>query len=137
MAISVLPARLAVTLRKLVQARGRRNRLPRGKKEPTVMALEVKTESEVSPALAKAYQRAQGALEKQNYAYASEILRGILLVAPGFEEARLTLRQAQLERIAFKSNIFRQTLALCAASWAVFVKGPMALNKKEDRKSVV
>jgi tetratricopeptide (TPR) repeat protein len=99
------------------------------------MSLTIKKPGEMTNSLQRLYERAQTAMNQQNYGYASEILRNILLAEPGFNEARLTLRQSQLERISFKANIFRQLLAMVTTAWGVFVKGPMALKKEDFAKA--
>ena len=100
------------------------------------MAVSVKQRSEVSQSLQRTYRRAQDAVEKQNYDYAFEMLRNVLLAEPGFEEARFTLRQAQLQRINHTSSIVRQVLAFFKTLWPVYVAGPLALRKGDYAKAL-
>ncbi len=99
------------------------------------MAVTVKRASEVSPSVKKMLAKAEAAVNQKNYGYASQILRGLLLAEPGLNEARLMLRQAQLERIAFTPKLMRQLGAMVKTAWAVLVKGPMLLKKGDMAKA--
>lgn len=93
------------------------------------MGVEVKTRRQVSPALQRTYERATAAINQKNYRYAFEMLRNILVAEPGFNDARLTLRQAQLERVGFASSIGRAFTAFLKSAWGMYVKGPLQLRK--------
>ena len=97
----------------------------------TTPAVETKKPSEIASSLQKMMERAQKAVDQNNYGYACEILRNVLLAEPGLTEARLNLRQAQLENVGFKSNPIRQAMASITTAWSIMVKGPMQLKKKD------
>ncbi len=93
------------------------------------MPIRAKTLNEISPHLREMFEHGKQAIVQRNHVYAFQILRQALQTEPGFVEARIALRQAQLERIDNKANVFRQALAFLRSSWAVFVKGPHLLKK--------
>ena len=100
------------------------------------MAITVKERSEISQSLQRTYQRAHDAVQKQNFDYAFEMLRNVLLAEPGFEAARFTLRQAQLQRVGYSTSIARQITAFLKVAWPLYVSGPMALKKQEYAKAL-
>lgn len=93
------------------------------------MAIPVKEPNDVSPALRKLHERAMDALEKKNYDYAAQMFRELLLKEPGFNEARLNLRQAQLEKIGFTPSPVRRLTAMITTCIPVYVTGPAKLKK--------
>ncbi|NOY83062.1 MAG: tetratricopeptide repeat protein [Kiritimatiellaeota bacterium] len=88
-----------------------------------------RTLNEVSPHLRQMFEHGKQAIVQRNHAYAFQILRQALQAEPGFIEARIALRQAQLERIGNKASVFRRALAFLLSAWGVFVKGPSLLKK--------
>jgi tetratricopeptide (TPR) repeat protein len=95
------------------------------------MAITVKAPNEVSPALRKLNERALTALENKNFDYAMQMFRDLLLKEPGFNEARLNLRQAQLERIGFSVSPMRRITAMVTTLIPVYLTGPAKLKKGE------
>lgn len=100
------------------------------------MPVTVKTSSQVSSAIKKMMTRAEAAVHQKNWGYAFQILRDILLAEPGFNEARLMLREAQLEKIGRQVSMIRQSLATLTTAWAVNVSGPMKIKKGEFAKAL-
>ncbi|MDT8389003.1 MAG: hypothetical protein RRC34_00655 [Lentisphaeria bacterium] len=93
------------------------------------MPVTVKTSSQVSSAIKKMMTRAEAAVKQRNWDYAFQILREILLAEPGFNEARLMLREAQLDKIGRQASAARQLLATVTTAWAINVSGPMKIKK--------
>lgn len=98
--------------------------------------LTIKTRSEVSSSVKRMMGRADNAMEQQNYGYACEILRNVLLAEPGFNDARLKLREAQLDKIGRKSSFIHRLMASISTAWPIMVKGPMLLKKDEYGKAL-
>mgnify|MGYP006290158637 CR=1 FL=1 len=92
--------------------------------------------NEVSSAQRQAFERGRTAIIQKNYTYAFQILRDLLLAQPGLFEARMALRQAQLERIGNKSSALRQAGAFFATFFALHLKGPSLLKKGETAKAL-
>ena len=99
------------------------------------MPITVKKSADVSGPVKKMLAKAESATNQKNYGYASQILRDMLLIEPGLNDARIMLRQAQLERIAFTAKLGRQLGAMMTTAWPVYVKGPMLLKKGEFAKA--
>ncbi len=93
------------------------------------MAIRPKTLNEVSPHLRQMFERGKTAIVQKNYAYAFQILREALRAEPGFVEARLALRQAQLERVGNRASLGRQAGAFFSTLWTVYLRGPALLKK--------
>lgn len=93
------------------------------------MPVTKKSANEVSGAIRKMVSRADAAIQQKNWGYAFEILRDVLLSEPGFVDARIKLRNAQLDKVGRQSSTLRQTMAAAATAWAVNVAGPMQLKK--------
>jgi len=93
------------------------------------MAIQPKNLNQVSPHLRQMFEKGKAAILQKNYPYAFQILRDALRHEPGFLEARLALRQAQLERVGNKAGIVRQAIAFVTTFWTVFIKGPALLKK--------
>ncbi|MFO7821312.1 MAG: tetratricopeptide repeat protein [Lentisphaeria bacterium] len=89
----------------------------------------IKKLSEAGTSVKRMVERAEKATDQKNYGYAFEILRNVLLAEPGLTEARMKLREAQLEKAGDKANPVRQVLATITTAWPIFVKGPMELKK--------
>ncbi len=100
------------------------------------MTVSIKAPGQMPQGVQRLYERALAAINQRNYRYASDILRNILLAEPGFIEARLTLRQAQLERVNFTISIVRQSMAMLTTLWPIYVSGPMALKKQDFAKAL-
>ena len=100
------------------------------------MPVTVKTSGQVSSAIKKMMTRAEAAAKQKNWAYAFQILRDILLAEPGFNDARLMLREAQLDKFGRQSNTFRQIMAAVTTAWGTHVAGPMKLKKGEFAKAL-
>ncbi|MFW5894025.1 MAG: tetratricopeptide repeat protein [Verrucomicrobiota bacterium] len=79
--------------------------------------------------LRRTYDRAREAAEKKNYAYAFEMLRGILKKMPGCLEVRETLRETQMKRAKGKADWMLQLSAWPAVLIGVYIKGPLLLKK--------
>ncbi|MFW5997008.1 MAG: tetratricopeptide repeat protein [Lentisphaeria bacterium] len=101
------------------------------------MAISTKKISDVPSSVKKMLERADQAIKQQNYSYAFEILRNVLLSEPGLTEARIKkLRHAQLAKIGHKGSIIRQITAMIKTAWIVFVQGPAALRKQDYAKAL-
>lgn len=94
------------------------------------MPVTVKTKTDLGDALKKSMERAEKAMEKKNYGYASQILQEVLKAEPGLNEARLLLRQVQLEAIGYTASSMRRLKAAVKGFFPVFVTGPMQLKKE-------
>lgn len=79
--------------------------------------------------LRRTYDRAREAADKKNYAYAFEMLRGILKKMPGCLEVREKLRETQMERAKGKADWMLQLSAWPAVLFGIYVKGPLLLKK--------
>lgn len=93
------------------------------------MVIETKKLQEVSSSRRQLFEKARAAISQKNYAYAFQMLRDLLSAEPGLFEARMVLRQAQLERIDSKVSSSRQLIASLKTFPAVKMKGPGLLKK--------
>ncbi len=100
------------------------------------MGITEKTRAEVGEALKKSLDRADAAMESRNYGYACQILHEILRAEPGLNEARLNLRQAQLEQIGFTGNRLRGLVATLKNLFAIYYAGPAQLKKGNFGKAL-
>ncbi|MCF7854327.1 MAG: tetratricopeptide repeat protein [Candidatus Pacebacteria bacterium] len=100
------------------------------------MDIAVKTKGQLAASLQRMHERAEKAIQQHNYDYACDILRNLLAAEPGFNDGRLTLRQAQLERIGFKASIVRQIVASIKTAWSIYVSGPLQLKKGNVGKAL-
>ena len=93
------------------------------------MVIETKKLQEVSSSRRQLFEKARGAIAQKNYAYAFQMLRELLSAEPGLFEARMVLRQAQLERVDNKVSQVRQFTARLKTFPSVNMKGPGLLKK--------
>ncbi len=93
------------------------------------MSLPSKEITEIPPPLKKLYERAKNALDNKNYDYVCQMLRDILMKEPGFYEGRMTLREAQLEKIGMTVNPLRRIIASITTLFPIQIKGPAKLKK--------
>lgn len=100
------------------------------------MAVQLIALTQLSPTLRKTYDAARNALAKRNYPYAFEMLRNVLLKAPGCLEVRRILRDAQLERLKDKSKAMQRIMVAPALVLTAYVTGPMLLKKEEYAKAL-
>ncbi len=100
------------------------------------MAITVKTKAEVSDTIKKSLDRAKKAMDVNNHGYACQILQDILHASPGFNEARLLLRQAQLEQINYSVSWPRRIIAFLTTAIPVYIQGPSQLRKGNHGKAL-
>lgn len=93
------------------------------------MAFTETTLADLPTPLRRTYDRAREAVDKKNFAYAFEMLRGVLKKAPGCLEVRETLREAQLERAKAKSDWLLQLTAWPSVAAGIYLQGPLLLKK--------
>ena len=89
-----------------------------------------KTMVEVTPAACEQFRKAGAALDKANWGYAIEILKEVLRLEPGFFEARMALRAAQIKK-GQSAGLFKKALSV-AGNTQLIARGNLALRNHPD-----
>ena len=93
--------------------------------------IEKKAIKDLSSAMRDNYKKAQGAVDKNNLAYAILLLKGIVQKEPGFLDARETLRKMEKIKVSKMGAIKRTISGLKAGSIAAKGKTLLARKKNE------